>query len=277
MNLPQEEDRDIGSGIPVLPATAVLQGSAAAEYCIAFDEYLSSCDSKFGERFQISNTEDIRFGYWGRKQDLTRIEANVDRRTEKSRRFTALGGASWKQVMTLSPAEPGLSNFVPFKTEDGRDLVSAGGWPDLAPTLVLKAAGCESTVFISREGGDSLFAQGVAKRLLNLEISWDRLDTSTPELSKRNSALNDAGDPSDLTSNWAALYNMALPESSLRTSIRSADAILCTDWNNVDPKEDIVRAVESSYRSPFALGLSAPKAWRTNLRPLIEDKKPGCY
>ncbi len=43
--------------------------------------------------------------------------------------------------------------------------VSAGGWSDLHPTLVLANLGCEKIVYVTRTGDESGFAIGVAKLL----------------------------------------------------------------------------------------------------------------
>jgi len=61
---------------------------------------------------------------------------------------------------------------------------------------VLKAAGCENVVYVSRRGGDSRFATGIGNRLIGEEAA-DRI------------------------------FNIDNPESSYRHSVNAADAVLC--------------------------------------------------
>ena len=53
--------------------------------------------------------------------------------------------------------------------------MSAGGWSDLAPTLVLKNMGCERVVYVTREGDESGFATKIAKNLGMDEAAWKAL------------------------------------------------------------------------------------------------------
>lgn len=265
------EEMPVGYVIPTLPTTSVLVKSAAAQATQAMKQYHTKLDPAFGASFKLENTEDVRFGYWGSAEILERIEKNLDGRDEKSRRFYKLGAAPWKEVLSLSPAEPGLSRMKTF-TNQGETLVSAGGWSDLHPVLVLKAAGCENVIYVSRQGGDSIFGQGVAKRLLNLDRDWSLLETSTPEASKRNGALNNQGDPSDQSSLWSRLYNLGNKSSSYNESLRQASAILCTNWNAFDVKTQLVELIEDSYRSSFRIQSS-----RLNgLSPVLTEERAGC-
>lgn len=163
----------------------------------------------------------------------------------------ALNSATWSEALRLSPAEPGLSPLREFNA-NGVEHLSAGGWPDLTPTLILKAYGCKNVVHITRRGGESLFAQGVAKRLLNLDRDWSLLRT-TPDAYDANWALNNSGDSEDMTSNWSYLYNVANIQSSYKKSLSAADAILCTDWNKFSITDGPTPMIEHAYRSPYTV------------------------
>lgn len=274
-NKVQAELNIAGKKIAVFPSTAVLVGSEAARYTKAFAEYIKLRDSNYGAHYQILNADKVVFGYWGSPTMLNIIKNNLDPRIEKNKKFFSLGEGTWKEILSLSPAEPGLSNLKPFE-KNKVNYVSAGGWSDLAPTLVLKASGCENVVYLTRQGGESLFAQGVAKRLLKLEIDWSKLDTSSPTNLKINTVANDLGRSDDLVSTWSKLYNVANSESSLRSSLAEASAILCTDWNNHDPKANLVDAIESSYRSPFVLAATASIELKEKLNPKLDQLTSGC-
>lgn len=274
-NKAKPELNQAGLKIPMYASTAVIIGTEATRYNKAFTEYIKTRDVHYGLKYKIKNPDQVVFGYWGDPKKLTQIKNNLDMSIEKNKKFYSLGDATWLEILSLSPAEPGLSNLKPF-TKDNINYVSAGGWSDLAPTLVLKASGCENIVYLTRQGGDSLFAQGVAKRLLNLDISWDKLETSNDIISKRNILENDLGQKNDLNSNWSMLYNIANPQSSLRISLSVADAILCTDWNNYDPKSNLIKAVDSSYKALFAINDQATFELRNKLSPELRTTTSGC-
>lgn len=243
----------IGQNIVSLPTTAVLTKSAYQQARKAFQNYHSKLDRSFAENFKLSQPSHLKFGYWGQPQLLISIKNNLKKNysdDEKSKRFLALGMTSWLEVLRLSPAEPGLASLQPFKFNKQR-VISAGGWSDLHPMLVLKAAGCENIVYVTRKGGESLFGQGIAKRLLGFERSWEKLRTSDPKLLKQNRALNDMGDSADQTSEWSRLYNVANPNSSFMKSVAAADAVLCTNWDQFDVKKDLLKMIEESFHAPF--------------------------
>ncbi len=248
---PKFYKKNVGVTIASLPTTTVLIGEAAREAIEGIAAYHLAQSPVFGADFKLAHTEDVRFGYWGRPEDLQLIEKDISRADEKGRRFYAIGHATWAQAISLSPAEPGLAPFRPFVDDSGKTLVSAGGWSDLHPVSVLKAAGCKSVIYVTRRGGESLFGQGVAKRLLRYDRDWDLLQTTPKEKYERNWILNNIGDSTDMSSLWSRLYNVANPQSSFRVSLAAADAVLCTDWNRFDVRSGINEMIKDSYRSPF--------------------------
>lgn len=265
-------DKSIGHTIVSFPITSVLVQRAYQEAQDAQALYHQNLDPEFGKNFRLEHPEDVRFGYWGSSNDLKKIEKNLNPQDAKSERFLALNEASWSEALRLSPAEPGLSAIREFSF-DSQKAYSVGGWPDLTPTLVLKAYGCEKIIHVTRRGGESLFAQGVAKRLLNLDRSWDLLRT-TPDSYDKNWVLNNQGDPSDLTSQWAKLYNLANEKSSLRQSLGAADAILCTNWNAFDIKDGITGMIHDAYNSPFYVNPQGTLASEKDiLQPVLDTQE----
>ncbi|MBC7371421.1 MAG: hypothetical protein H7326_07650 [Bdellovibrionaceae bacterium] len=95
----------------------------------------------------------------------------------KSQKFLSLGESTWAKVLSLSPAEPGLSSSLAIS----RTMRSAGGWSDLHPTLVLKAAGCENIIYVARKGDESPFAQNVFRRLTTAMKCTNWNDFSVPK------------------------------------------------------------------------------------------------
>ncbi len=245
------ENQIIGSEFKVLPTTSVLTGSAVADFRAAMNQYHQKMDAEIGSKYQVQNPEEVKFGYWGDPETLKTISQRLDPQDAKSRRFINLGETTWKQVLSLSPAEPGLASFQEFTTAQGESLISAGGWSDLHPVLVLKAAGCQDVVYVTRAGSESLFAQGIAKRLLG----W-----------KKDSAADQAA--------WSALYDLDNPQSSYSRSLAQASAVLCTNWDGFSVPQQIVLLIEDSYRSSYWVQSNAGLS--KNLSPILTEKKTGC-
>ena len=269
--------------IASFPSTAVLIGSAYQDAKTAYDQYHDQLDRTAATGFKIGDLSQVKFGYWGDEKTLGRIAQNLNQPFQdgfgrvfnfshdaKSKKFLPIGGATWLEVLSLSPAEPGLASFQPM-TIKGEPAYSAGGWADLHPVLILKAAGCDNVVYVTRKGGESMFGQGVAKRLLGLDRPWEKLRTSDPVLLKENQKLNVLGDPNDMTSNWSLLYNVANRKSSYMRSTAIADAVLCTDWDLYDIRSQFNELVTESYHAPFVLPRSAPLTGHGIIRDLISN------
>jgi hypothetical protein len=271
--VPQLEERKVGEVIAAYPTTSVLTGSAVNQFREAKAQYNQKMDPQFGKDFHLQNPDELRFGYWGSTEALERISKSLNPADEKSRRFLALGPAVWKDVLALSPAEPGLSPLKEFKNQN-QDYISAGGWSDLQPTLILKAAGCENVVYLTRQGGESFFAQGIAKRLLGMDRDWALLQSSGPG-SEKSAQLNSNGDPSDQSSLWSRLYNLANPNSSANHSLMQANAVLCTDWNAYEVT-NLNNLIENSYRSSFWINPEQSSSLLSNLNPVLKERRPGC-
>ena len=267
----------IGFSIPTFGTTATLVGRAAEEARRSYEAYHNQLNRDAAASFRVSNPDEIRFGYWAPTEWLQRAQDGIRTRAlsgsyraeirltndETSSRFLALGSATWRDVLSLSPAEPGLAAIQPMSV-NGRPAYSAGGWSDLHPVALLKAAGCENVIYVTRRGGNSFFGQGVAKRLFGFDRPWERLRTDDPALIDENRRINDAGDPLDQSSLWSRLFNLANPSSSFVTSLRLADGVLCTDWDRFDVKTQMRELIADSYRAPFlaAAGSAIDRALR---------------
>ncbi len=204
-------DDAIGDEIPALISTSVITGSSVDQWSLARDSYFSGR----GE-FELGvDFSDVKFGYFGAQEDLDTAGRNAsgfdDIKTEK---FHAIGPASWRTALSYSPAEPGLARAL--ELPDG--TVSAGGWSDLHPTLVLRNMGCDNVVYVTRTDADlGGFADGVAT-LLGMD------DDSR-----------------------AKLYDLD-QDSSIARSVSEADAVWCTNWNDI-PATDIAAVSADSYNA----------------------------
>lgn len=242
----------IGSRLASFPATSVLSGSAVNTYRNAREQYRLNADLSFGTAFRVSEKE-VRFGYWGKEESLKKIERNLRSSSftsndEKSKKFLNLGSRSWLEALASSPAEPGLSSLVDLNQQH----ISAGGWSDLHPTLILKAHGCQDIVLVTRRGGESMFAQGVMKKLTNYDgFDWAEWNNLTDSQRKQKNSSGDSSDVGAYASSWSKLYNMANNESSIRKSLTAATTVVCTNWDNFDPRKEFHALVEDSFRAPW--------------------------
>jgi hypothetical protein len=135
---------------------------------------------------------------------------------------------------------------VPFRA----GIYSAGGWSDLHPTLVLKASGCEDVVYITRQGGESVFGQQIFIRLTGYtdKISfWKNLKEHN-----RDGWWNLSEE--EEKSPWNNLYNLANPESSFNLSLENSTAVYCTDWDSHNLfKGELDTILDEAYNAPLIL------------------------
>ncbi|MEM6294482.1 MAG: hypothetical protein AAGA54_24630, partial [Myxococcota bacterium] len=208
-------DDEIGAELPALISTSVITGPSAVRWAGARDAYFAGEPTELGVDF-----DDVRFGYFGARADLDLVESNNGGFDDiKSDKFMAIGTATWRTALSYSPAEPGLARALELPVgQDGVQNISAGGWSDLHPTLVLRNMGCDNVVYVTRTdvelGG---FADGVATLL--------GMDEGTGE----------------------KLYGLD-QDSALTRSIDEADAVWCTNWNDI-PATDIAAVSADSYNA----------------------------
>lgn len=203
-------DDEVGDALPALISTSVITGSSVERWAAARDGYFAAENFEIGVDFA-----DVKFGYFGAREDLETAQRNSAGFDDvKTQKFHAIGPATWRTALSYSPAEPGLARAL--ELPDG--TVSAGGWSDLHPTLVLRNMGCDNVVYITRTdvevGG---FADGVAT-LLGMD---DQTRT--------------------------ALYDLDA-DSSIAASVADADGVWCTNWNDV-PATDIAAVSDDSYNA----------------------------
>ncbi|MBT4723189.1 hypothetical protein HOB30_05515 [Candidatus Falkowbacteria bacterium] len=165
------------------------------------------------------------------------------------------------------------SGVVPFR----EGMLSAGGWNDLHPTLVLKASGCEDILYLTRQDGESVFGQQIFIRLTGYtdKISFWK------EISKNNrSGWRDLSAEEE-NSPWNRLYNLANPSSSFNISIKQASAVYCTDWNkyNMFDPAQIEPALADAWNAPVFVNdedLADEYDFGYASKGKSKDNFPGC-
>jgi len=192
---PNRVDEPVGQYIPAFGVTGVLKGEAIAQWEAARAAWIAADPIPFEVNFS-----DVGVGYWGQERELKRMERRLNRRYSdlNSRQFTPLGSATWREVLSSSPAEPGFSPAVPLVS----GFVSVGGWADPLRVLPLEALRAKRTIAINRLDGVGGFTEAVT-RLLN--------------------AGDDGVD---------ALYSTTNPNSSFYLGLERATGVWCTDWDS---------------------------------------------
>ncbi|MFM8314786.1 MAG: hypothetical protein ACKOA8_10910, partial [Deltaproteobacteria bacterium] len=251
-------EEPVGLHMNTLVTDSVIVGSGVDKYKKALSTYQSTINSspccsyydrdfaKFRAKigaipFQLDFMNEVKFGYWGRQADLEKVAQGTAQRKDdiKSSLFLNLGTEKWKYILERSPAEPGLSKLVPMKN----NMYSSGGWSDLHPIPVLKDIGCEKVVYISRTHKvDSEYGQGLV-HLFNIPKEVEE-----------------------------KLYSLDNPDSSFMTSLRAADAVVCSNWNALS-NLDFKGHFEDSYKAPIA---TQDPDLRQKSKSLVADPLPGC-
>ena len=209
---PNRIDDRVGQHLRVLAITSVLTGQAAQAFATAYAHYLAA------EAWTLPVTfADVKAGYWGAAVDVSGVVSNplgfADLKTSKA---MTLGQATWREVLSLSPAEPGLARAQILDAT----RVTAGGWPDLEPVLALRNAGCERVIYLTRRGQESAFARGVTT-LLGASASDD-----------------------------TALYDLGTATSSFTTALTEAAGVWCSDRDN-HAATDLSGISQDAYNAPF--------------------------
>lgn len=183
-----------------LISTGVLTGPAAEAWRAARRSYGAGAPvTSLGVDFA-----DVKIAYGGKADVLARVAANPKGHAdEKTARFRSPGEATWRVVLSHSPAEPGLDRG--HGLPDG--TVSVGGWSDLRPVLVLKNAGCDEVACLTRQGRGGGFVTDV----IGLLGASDR--------------------------DKQALLGLTDPNSSHARSIAESDGVWCTDRDAPSPSD----------------------------------------
>ncbi len=212
MGGPNRADDPVGQYLPAFGVTGVLTGDAIVIWEEARAAWIDAQPIPFEPNFT-----DIGMGYWGSDRELRRMAQRLDRDFADlvSEKFVPLGSASWREVLSSSPAEPGFSPAVPLVS----GFVSVGGWADPLRVQPLVALGAQRTITVNRLGGVGGFTESVTRLLNASDYEVD------------------------------ALYSTTDPASSFYIGLDIATGVWCTDWDSQNGDPNML--FNNAYNSPL--------------------------
>ncbi len=222
-------DEPVGKHLSALVTTSLIMGDAVPQWQ---DGRAAYAEGSFLEDLGINYASDVRLGYWGAQADLDNIESNpLGFDDMKTQMFFSLGEGTYRQALSLSPAEPGLARAL----EITEALVSTGGWSDLEPTLVLRNMGCEQIILVTRQGDTVGFGADVSRQLGMTQAQEDALFATGTD-------------------------------SSVKRSLEEADGVWCTDWDSHGGL-DFAATSANGYNAPMEVHTS----WLTDVESAYEN------
>jgi hypothetical protein len=205
-------DDEPGKVVPTILMTSVVTDPSAISKLKQYEvAYHQGVDRRLGLTF-----DEVRFGYWVSKSFGVDPVAkwNTTNPDGRSKKAVNLGAPkTWREVLEKSPREPSLGKYTEFSSvENVAGAISLGGWSDLSPVPVLKAAGCEKVVYLTRRTPETTFiSQG-------LPFNGRKPSGLAEILGMGEDDYND-------------IYNLDAPNSAFSKAVAAADGIWCTDWN----------------------------------------------
>lgn len=250
-DFPSRVDESLGETVVSIVSTSIIDGSNdVSQYNKSLENYRLNRDPEFTLPFS-----QIKIGYWMPDSISSIVSANISQFNDlKSKKFLNLGSTSWRQALLISPAEPGLSKGVEVQANV---QISLGGWPDLAPVQILKAAECEQIVYITRESTETPFI-------------------TTPSSLNNGRARGGVAEQLNMTEDerWQ-LYELTNPQSSFSRAIQASDAVWCTDWNRFGNTE-FEAMFDESYDARLVAKSSFFRSPRKPYKNTIETPVTGC-
>jgi len=235
----------VGDSLRSFVHSTSIRGASATSYTAALATYEPGGEGDV-TAFK-PDYKDLFFGYWSRESDkqvVTRLAKYTD---TASKRAAAFGSKTWDFVLQRSPAEPGISRLVPNSLTGDTSEYTSGGWGDGLPTRVLKEAGCENIVLITRQdNGPPTFQKDIAR-----------------ELGATDADLNN-------------LFSAEDTASTAHQSLSNASAVWCTNWDGPDLKDQ--KGLEKAgYTAPLlTVSPAFPAGSFANKTPASAAKVPGC-
>ncbi len=246
----------LGQFLPIYVPSAILQGTSAVNI---FVQSLANYRNKKDVSLPV-DFEDVRFGYFspyprGSEAFLTMTKKfSGNAKIAKVVELNPNSPITWGEALRYSTMEPGISRIV----QSGDDRAFIGGWADLHPTQILRAAGCGRIIYINRIGAETTF----------IAEQHDYVNLPKEERHGVAEWLNMT------PQQYWDLYDMRNPDNAYNQSVREADAVWCTDWDSAMPAElsymfDHSYGMTPSSRGPHAGHQSGMTIRSAELEPIF--------
>lgn len=258
----------LGKKILTYSMSSVIVGASADRFNEMKSQFDRTSDPDFGNKFAAS-VADFRIGYFGDEKTFNSVKRRLSspfvdqsgrpqdfRGDFKSERMISLGNATWEKALPASAAEPGQSRPVPTTLSSGEKVLTFGGWADPNSAHLLKGLDCQTIVSLmtSTKIGYN-FGEQVIKRLMPQM-------KGIQELTDEEIAFG----TDDMTTDFSLWRNPKNPRSSENISLKAADGVMCTQWdeaNAMDPNH----TMEENFRTLADTGYAG--------KTLINDHVPA--
>jgi hypothetical protein len=247
-----------GLGLRSIMITSEIDNPSALQKLYAFEEAYH----KGQERNLGIEMDDVNFGYWlsPSLDQGTLAKWAAENADGKSKKAINLGQAkTWREILEKSPLEPSLGKYAKFGADEPRSStnpgsLSLGGWADLHPVQVLKAAGCSKVIYLTRRTGETSF-----------------ITVGPPFPNRKPSGLAELLGMKP--SHYDAIYSLALPTSAYSKALVQADGVWCTHWNDFQASEQ-TKISHDSFSGPLTTKDQELLTWPE----AIADRTPipGC-
>jgi hypothetical protein len=204
------------------------------------------------------NFEDVRFGYWisrGLKQDLVESWTRSSDDWKAKKAINLGSNSTWRQILEKSPQEPSLGKYTSFESNEHlAGALSLGGWADLHPVQILKAAGCQDVIYLTRRTDETVF-----------------ISKGPPFEGRKASGLAEILGMDK--AGFEAIYSLDNPRSAFSSALRAADGVWCTDWNKFSAFEQTGIAMDA-WNSPLITEDARLPALSASTPPTVKIR--GC-
>ena len=248
----------VGKYFPAIAVTSVISGEAGMNaFKSAEAKYLNGQVAALTTDFE----RDVKVGHWISPIVRDRLLKSIAIRKLnsedlKAKMFLEISETgTWGDVLSTSPAEPGLSAYRPLS----KDSISLGGWPDLHPVQTLQSIDCKNIVYVTRRGVETPFImpevpsesdkpkKGIAE-LLGIDLNY------------RN-----------------GLFDIKKAESAFSKAV-SSSTVWCSNWENIKSGQ-FQRLFDEAYDAEIALnagptGLQFDQTQKNMTQPIVGCKVP---